>query len=102
MTEIYSADGSQSSENLTHDVPLSAGARRVLLAIRESNLKARVPASPYLFPTDGRSEGRGARPGRWAKAFERLEEVTIVANEYEESAAGPERRRNSRDEALDH
>jgi integrase len=40
-----------------HDVPLSAGARRVLLAIRESNLEARVAASPYLFPASADRKG---------------------------------------------
>jgi integrase len=33
-----------------HPVPLNAGALRVLAAIRETNLKAGVAASPYLFP----------------------------------------------------
>jgi hypothetical protein len=40
-----------------HDVPLSLGARRVLLAIRKSNFEARVAASPYLFPAAADRKG---------------------------------------------
>lgn len=45
-----------------HDVPLSKGALRVLAAIREANLKARVSASPYLFPAT--ADRKGASLGR--------------------------------------
>jgi integrase len=33
-----------------HPIPLSAGALRVLASIRETNLRAGLAASPYLFP----------------------------------------------------
>ena len=45
-----------------HDVPLSAGARRVISAIRESNLNAQAAASPYLFPAA--SDRKGVALGR--------------------------------------
>jgi integrase len=45
-----------------HDVPLSAGAIRILAAIRAANLEAGVSASPYLFP--GASDRKGKALGR--------------------------------------
>ena len=73
-----------------HDVPVSAGALRVLSEIRQANLKARAAASPYLFPaasdrigvTLGRDEQarRAARlnayMGKPNKAMAKLAEAT--------------------------